>query len=196
MAEVKVERPQFILAWRHNGENHWDAVSRTGCLELLKHLLEVEKVNPASIFVINSAGPSWLFPEYHKGCRTLWIEQIYNEICGTSQPSDYAGPKVIQPVIEKSMDLYGFIAPDGRCFHCEYGGHSALARKIVGSLEDIKDAQRYLEDKGWLVIFHDPINRHKYAAGMGLGKKITDEQFRTMKKIGLPLTIPGLAAHL
>lgn len=190
-------KPQFILAWRHNGENHWEAVSKQGAKELLVYLIETEKVNPASIFVVSMGGPSWLCPEYHKKSGTLWIDQIYDEICGTSNPSDYSGPKVIKSVPkEESSDLYGYISPDGRHFRCEYGGHSALARRIVGSMEDIKDASRHLEDKGWLVIYRDPINRHKYAAGMGLGKKITDAQLRTMKKIGLPTSIPGVAEHL
>lgn len=44
---------------------------------------------------------------------------------------------------------------DGRHFHCDYGNHSELAREIVGKIEDIKDAQKYLEQQNWVVIYKE-----------------------------------------
>lgn len=185
------DRPRYFVVWRHNGENHWEAVSDKKFANLVNKILQ-QGVNPASIFISAGAMCNWLFPEYHKGCRNLWINKLYDEINGTSKPSDYSGPDVPAETKVKNESLYGFISPDGRHFQCCYGGHSELARKIVGEFHKVSDAQRFLEDHGWLAIYHDPFNTGKYAAGMGFGKRITDEQIKTMQRIGLPTNMRGM----
>ena len=84
------------------------------------------------------------------------------------------------------------MSPDGRYFHCEYGGHAELARKIVGSIQIVDNAQDHLETLGWLAIYKDPLQNRKYAVGMGIDKILTDEQAKTLIRIGLPTNTPGM----
>ena len=183
--------PRYIVLWRQNKQNYWEAVSDDRFANFIGKLV-ANGTNPASIIVSTGAMCNWLFPEYHKKKRTVWMRDIYDEINGTSNPSDYSGPDVPTEKKEKIESLYGFISPDGRYFQCAYGGHSELARRIVGEVQPCKDAQQFLENRGWLVIYHDPFGRGKYAAGTGYGKKITDEQLKTFERIGLQTTIPGI----
>ena len=189
--------PQYFLMWRHKGENHWDAVSRSQVTPLLKKLLE-SGVNPASIILIHGSGTVyWMFPQYHKNKRQLWMSDLYDEIDGCDTVSSYTGPDVVPSPPPKDEDTYGYVAPDGRYFQCGYGGHAQLARKIVGSLEEIRDPGRFLEDRGWLVILHDPIRpQNKYAIGMGAGKYMTDAQLLKLQKLGLSDRTPGILEHL
>lgn len=163
------DKPRFFIAWRHNGENCWEAVSENKVEGLLKKLLE-SGVNPASVFSTTLPMAHWLFPSHHKGCSQVWIRDLYDEIGGTGNPSDCSGPDV--PVKEKEPEmLFGFVSPDGRHFKCDFGGHSTLAKEIVGKLYDVKDAQKYLEEQGWLVIYRDFSYTGTYAVHMGKGKK-------------------------
>ena len=186
--------PRFFIAWRHNEENHWEAVPENKFAGFAEKLLN-EGVNPASIFFSMGVMVKWLFPSYHEDERSLWINEIYDKINGAGNPSDYKAPDV--PITKRKSDsLYGYISPDGRYFHCEYGGHYTLAETIVGSLQKINDARMFLEEQGWLVIHHDPFNCGKYAVGMGEDKKITDEQLKTIERIGLPTNSKNLSDYL
>lgn len=197
MKEQNQPNPNYFLLWRHNGENHWEAASRAQLTPLLKQLLE-QGVNPASMILIPGAGMIyWMFPEYHKNKRQLWMQDLYREINGCGNTAAYTGPNVPLSPAPKAADVYGFVAPDGRYFQCGYGGHSELARKIVGSVEKIDDARRHLEDRGWLAIYHDPTRAdQKYAVGMGFGKHMTDAQLLRLHKLGLPDRTPGIMEHI
>lgn len=185
MSETK-DIPRYFVMWRHNDENHWEAVSKEKFSPLCEKLLN-EGINPASMFISAGDITHWIFPNYHKGKKQLWMAELYREINGTSVPSDYSGPRVKPREQPKQSDaLYGYISPDGRYFHCEYVGHSALARKIVGKLYDVNDASRFLEDNGWLVIYHDPFHIGQYNVGMGLNKVMTDQQLATIEKSAFP----------
>lgn len=179
--------------WRHDGINYWEAVSDKRFKGLLAELLD-SGVNPASIILSNGGIINWLFPDYHKGCRTLWISNIYDEINGAGNPSDYKAPNV--PIIEKSNDMYGYISPDGRYFRCEYGGHSNLARNIVGKINNIDDAVQHLESLGWLAIYKDPLNIGDYSIGMGIGKKMTDEQLKIIQRMDLSKRLRDISSYL
>jgi hypothetical protein len=80
---------------------------------------------------------------------------------------------------------YGWIAPDGRFFRCDYGGHSNLADKIVGEIQHVRNPERHLEDLGWAKILHGGSTGKVYAIGMGLDKKLTDAQLKTLQMDGL-----------
>lgn len=191
------ERPRYLVLWRHNGENYWEAVSQRQFKPLLEKLIAEDKVNPASIIISGGAMVNWLFPEYHKNCRTLWLDKLYDEINGTSKPSDYNGPNISPKTAPAETNtLYGWVSPDGRYFHCEYGGHAELARKIVGSIQKVDNAQNHLEQHGWLAIYKDPLTNRNYSVGMGVDKILTDEQAKTLLRIGLPTNTPGLETIL
>lgn len=192
----KRPNPQYYLLWRHEGENHWDACTRDEALALCDSLIQ-RGVNPASVILIPGTGMIyWMFPQYHKGKKRCWMSDLYAEICGTEKLPDYTGPDV-QPPPPSDPDHYGFISPDGRYFQCGYGGHMELARKIVGFLKEIRDPHRYLEDQGWLTIYHDPAEAmEKYAVGMGDGHHMTDPQLLKLQSLGFPDRTKGILEHL
>ena len=97
------------------------------------------------------------------------------------------------PTKKKVESYYGFISPDGRHFRCEYGNHSELAREIVGKMEKIDDAQKYLEKQNWVVIYNDSVN-HKTAMYLPYNQKVTDAQLKTIES--LPITISNLSEYL
>lgn len=185
----------YFIAWREKGENHWEVLSRPDLMALLAQLNE-RKVNMATVMVYQSMFMSWLFPDYHRGCHEVNLRTIYEEINGVETPSDYSRPDLPPAPSVESEKLYGYIAPDGRYFKCEYGGHSALARKIVGSFQQIDDPVRYLEKNGWLVIYHDPLKMGNYAVGMEMGMKATDAQVKRIQAIGLPTNARNLCDFL
>lgn len=80
---------------------------------------------------------------------------------------------------------YGWIAPDGRFFGCDYGGHSSLAGKICGKVQDVSDPERHLEELGWAKVLSGNWHRTQYTIGMGANKKLTDSQMRTIQDKGL-----------
>ena len=128
----------------------------------------------------------WVWPEYHKGLSDVNFHAINDEIYGTA-PEAKTGRKPIdlptQP--EKPETKYGWIAPDGRMFGCEYGGHDSCARKIVGEIQHISDPERFLEDAGWAKVFSATHTGKRYAVGMGLHQKLTDAQFKTLQRMRL-----------
>lgn len=112
MTEIKKPiPPRYIIMWRDelNGENGWEAVSDGQAAPFLKELVEKRAINPASIFVTTQA--SWMFPEHHRGKRTVWMNEFFDEINGTGFADPYKGPDVKPAPQEKEKDLYGFISP-------------------------------------------------------------------------------------
>ena len=73
----------------------------------------------------------------------------------------------------------------GRHFQCDYGGHSSLAREIVGKIQHIADPEQHLEGLGWVKVFSGTGTGKRYTVGMGTGKKLTDAQLRTLQEEGL-----------
>lgn len=189
MSENKFVR--FWIMWRHNGENHWEACTKAEAMPLVRKLLLEEGVNPASIFFTTDC--HWMCPEHHGKKKNVWPLDFLKEIDGGDVAQKYTGPNVY-PEPKPVETKYGFISPDGRYFQCTYGGHSELARQIVGQMQKIDDPTRYLEDFGWLSIYKDPIRNNKYAVGMGINGKITDAQVTAIERVGLdPMEVKGLA---
>ena len=93
--------------------------------------------------------------------------------------------KKVPETREQEKPKYGWIAPDGRYFQCDYGGHSHLATKIVGEMEAVLDAELHLEEHGWAKIFKPLPTRERYAVGMGTDQRLTDRQLATLKRLGL-----------
>lgn len=89
--DKKTNRPRYFVAWRHNEENHWEAVSKEKFSPFIDKLLR-NGINPASIFMSMGSMVHWVFPEYHNGANELWIKNLYKEINGTSNPSDCSSP--------------------------------------------------------------------------------------------------------
>ena len=127
------------------------------------------------------------------------LYDFYNKVSGSIYECDGDNPSIIPthmkgvytsevpvPVEkEKPVEKYGWIAPDGRFFGCSYGGHSNLARKIVGDMEYVFNPERHLEDKGWVKILTGTERRGKYTIGMGVNKKLTDNQIKTLQRMEL-----------
>lgn len=43
------EKPRWLILWRHNGVNYWEAVPDNKMEAFIEKLLLVDKVNPATI---------------------------------------------------------------------------------------------------------------------------------------------------
>ncbi len=176
-ANRRIPDPSFLVIWSHDGENHWDIVRKSKYLGLLEILLN-RGVDPADIQFVHTVH---LNPSFPSAGKKLMAE--------TDQKIEHTHPVTPEP-------NYGYIAPDGRFLRCAYGQHSELARKIVGCMEDIKDAQRYLEDCGWAVILKDPFSKKKYSLGMGAGKKLTDRQIETIERLEIGKDLNNFSKYL
>ena len=187
----KETRPDIFIAWRHKRTNRWEALERDQLDAFLEKLLLKDGVNPASVFISTlTMATRWLYAPAHNGSGMFDLSKIYKDINGTSNPSDYSGPKV-EHKPKPSKTKYGYVSPDGRYFHCEYEGHYSLAKKIVGELVDIQNPQKHLEDNGWLCIYNDPHNHGTYSVYMAFGKRMTDSQHKTLESLGIPSTCRG-----
>jgi hypothetical protein len=185
-------RPYWLINYRHNNTNYWDTIGEDQMEGYLDQLLK-KGVNPATIFISMLFQHNWLFPSRHNGLRMINPTTFYEELEGIGNKATYTPVDVPAKKEKKVKSYYGFISPDGRHFHCEYGDHSALAREIVGHLEEIKDAQKYLEKQNWVVIYNDPI-KHKTSMYLPYNQKVTDAQLKTIEK--LPITIDNLSEYL
>ena len=73
------EKPRWLILWRHNGVNYWEAVPDNKMDAFIEKLLLVDRVNPATIFMGMGMMMNWMFPSYHKELRSVWIKDIYDE---------------------------------------------------------------------------------------------------------------------
>lgn len=82
---------------------------------------------------------------------------------------------------EKNGDdtKYGFISPEGKYFHCCYQGHINLADRICFGLTDTDNAERFLEEQGWLKIYK-PLSDRQYSVYISNDRTITDAQMKTL----------------
>lgn len=198
MLDKKNDWPSFVVAWRtKNGRNQWEAVSREKFGPFVYWLEHEKKVPKASIHFHQLTIAHWLHPELHKGCKTVWLKDIYTEIFGSEEKGTYTPPQV-EP-IEKKKDTspnYGYVSPEGEYHKCAYGGHRSLEDNLVGLMHQYDDAQKILFDTGWLCIYHDPFAHGSYAIAMGHRKEMTNRQLKTLERLGVPSTCRGFAEHL
>lgn len=174
----------YVFLWETaGGKRHWEAVDGDQCAGFLEKLL-LDGVPPASIMVAYT--PiffHWVFKKYHKGLSDVHFGKVNEEIMG-HEPIVESQHKPVS--VKRTEELkYGWIAPDGRKFGCDYGGHSALADRIVGGIEYVSNPERHLEDLGWAKVMKSIQVGKRYAIGMGSGKKLTDEQIKTIEHEGL-----------
>lgn len=177
----------FVFLWETpSGERCWEAVQKGQTQAFLEKLVVKEGVHPATIMVAyNPLLFHWVWKEYHKGLSDVTFRTVNEEIYGTEPIKSKHTPLNI-PSKPKPVTKYGWLAPDGRFFGCEYGGHSNLADKIVGDIQYIANPERHLEDLGWAKILHGGgYTGKQYAIGMGLEKKLTDTQLKQLQKMGI-----------
>ena len=169
---------KFLILWKENGQQ-WQVLPEQDIEEFLKNLIEDRNVDPATIIAIPGTSEAhWLFPSCHNGQRMFLIKNIDKPVTPVSPMKRQQGQDR-----HEIQEHLGWIAPDGRYFQCEYGGHSALATQIVGSLTPIDDAGKYLEDNGWAAVFRNPLGGKRYMVGMGKGRQMNDKQAQTLLKI-------------
>ena len=195
MVENK-ERPGLFVGWVHNGEHSFEVIPTSMYGELLRKLMLDEGVHPGAIFISKMTMCNWIAPEFHKGCRQVWLGEFWKELNNIGSPEAYYEKPKYKEEKREPETKYGYISPDGRYFHCEYFGHSALEREIVGKLEKIDNPQEYLYEKGWLCIYHDPFGKGTYAIAMGYKKHMTDAQLKMLERLQIPYTSSGFEKYL
>ena len=176
----------YVFLWEGpDGERRWEAVRKEQINGFLEKLI-TDGVHPATIIV--GYAPMlfhWVWKEYHKGRSDVNFHRINEEIYGTEPPAESKHQPVNFPIKERPAAKFGWVAPDGRFFNCDYGGHTNLASRIVGEISYISDPERYLEELGWAKIYSGTGTGKRYSVGMGRGKKLTDSQLKTMQGMGL-----------
>jgi len=180
-----MERTDWVFLWEGpDGERCWEALSEKQVDSFLEKLVE-SGVNPASIMV--SYFPiffHWVWKKFHNGLSDVNFCRINEEISGTEQPAKSNHKPVDVPVrsIERKKRL-GWISPDGRFFGCEFGGHTELARQIVGSLQEVADPEKHLEELGWAKIYSGV--ELGCSVGMGERQKLTNDQLKKLEEMTL-----------
>ena len=178
----------LVFMWEQpDGERKWEAVEEAQTEGFLATLLEEDGVHPATVMVGHC--PiffHWVWKKYHRGLSDVHFTNINEEIYGT-EPADTSKHKPVDvPVKPRTASKkYGWLAPDGRYFACDYGAHSHHASKIVGDIQYVPNPERHLEDLGWAKILSGSGTGKEYAIGMGLEKKLTDAQLKTLQKLQL-----------
>lgn len=172
-----------LVLWEDSdGERNWEAISSGQYKEFLKKLMDAG-VNPASIMLqYNPVFFHWAFPSEHNGLSDVNFMRI-NDAIGGGKQSPHKLPKI--EVKKESESKYGWLSPDGRYYHCSYGGHMDLAYEIVEKIEPVIDPEQKLENLGWAKIFRGLDAENLYSIGMGKDKKLTDKQLNMLKLNGL-----------
>lgn len=190
------ERPSLFVGWVHKGRKSFEIIPESQYGALLEKLLLEKKVHPGAVFISKMSICHWIDPNYHKGCKGVSVYSFWDEINNLNSPDAYYKEPKLKKEVKPPETKYGYISPDGRYFQCEYFGHSALERKIVGELEKVDNPQQYLYDKGWLCIYHDPFGHGQYAIAMGYKKHMTDEQLKRLDTLKIPHTSYGFQRYL
>lgn len=190
-----------ILFWENrNREKEWKAFSSWENMKQYLAILFASGVDPAKILV-SSSSLYWLFPSRHNGSQTVLAQDILNIAAGhISGNHPYMQEENSKDFSESAMiddsDL-GWIAPDGRFFSCEYGGHANKAREIVGYLESIPDAQGFLESQNWFAVYRNPSPGKTLCIGSGNdAKNLSMAQLRTIQELGIIAKIANLSDYL
>lgn len=185
--------PMMLILWQNSmGENLWEILCRKDAVALIDHL-RAEGTQESTMIACNASSLSWVYPETHQNSRMINFKKLNEQICQDG------GVPHTPPIVPKAMgdeSTYGWVSPDGRYFQCGYGGHSSLAREIVGRMTDIRDPSLHLEENGWMAIFHDPTHTAHYSLGLGKGKKISDKQLSTLKFLKIENSIRNLKLYL
>lgn len=175
----------YLVLWQEPfGIRKWEAVRKEQLEGFLAQLIN-DGVRPATVHVAhNPTNLNWVWKKYHGGRSNVPFSNINEEILGGEPVEDNHEPVSVpdRPVQQKRK--FGWLSPDGRLFHCQYGGHSHLADQIVGEIEHIINPERHLEDLGWAKILTGGSFKKTYAVAMGIDKKLTDEQIKTLQRIG------------
>lgn len=176
----------WTFLWEEpSGERKWEVVKDRQMEGFVEKLL-TDGVHPATVMCCSH--PiffHWVWPKFHGGLSDVSFNRINEDIYGT-EPIESNHKPVDVPVTPAPITTkYGWIAPDGRYFKCDYGGHSHLAGKIVGEIQNIRNPERHLEELGWAKVLHGGSSGKRYAIGMDLEKKLTDAQLKTLKREGL-----------
>ena len=177
----------WVFLWEGaDGERRWEAVKEGQTGGFLERLI-TSGVHPATVMVAyNPIFFHWVWKEFHKGLSDVFFGKINKEIYGTEPVEESKHKPVDVPIKKKVPEAkFGWIAPDGRYFQCNYGGHSTLARRIVGEVQHISDPEQHLEGLEWVKVFSGTGTEKRYTVGMGTGKKLTDAQLRTLQEEGL-----------
>ena len=176
----------FVFMWEEqDGKRCWEAVREDQYDGFLEQLLN-RGVNPATVMV--GYAPMlfhWVWKKFHEGRTGVNFHKINEEIYGTEPVEESRHKPVDVPIEKKTETKFGWIAPDGRYFRCDYGGHYSLAREIVGEIQYIADPEQHLEGLGWAKVFKGIEERERYSVGMGEGKKLMDAQLRALQRMGL-----------
>lgn len=178
----------WVLMWEGpDGIRQWEVVKDNQLEGFLKKLIEEDGVSPATVMV--SFSPilfHWVWPKFHNGLSDVYFQTINDTIYGTEPIGEPKHETVNVPETSPVVKTkFGWLSPDGRMFHCDYGGHSALAAKIVGEIQLVDDPEKHLEDLGWAKIFMGIDPTRRYAVGMGLNQKLTDRQVKMLESMGL-----------
>ena len=190
------ERPSLFVGWIHKGRKSFEIIPESQYGSLLRKLLLEKHVHPGAIFISKMTICHWIDPNYHKGRKDVSVYSFWDEINNLNSPDAYYKEPKLKKEVKPSETKYGYISPDGRYFQCEYFGHSALERKIVGELEEVDNPQQYLLDKGWLCIYHNPFGHGQYAISMGHKKHMTNEQLHRLEILKIPHTSCGFQEYL
>lgn len=177
----------YVFLWETpDGTRHWEAVKREQTHGFLENLLN-SGVHPATVMA--AYAPilfHWILAEWHKGLSDVNFHRINENIYGTTPEMKSKHEPLDVPAKQETPESkFGWIAPDGRFFGCDYGGHSSLAKKICGDIQYVVDPERHLENLGWAKVFSGSCNGERYALGMGLDMKLTDAQMRTLQRMEL-----------
>lgn len=187
----------YVFLWEAlNGDRCWEAVSGEQATGFLQRLLD-EGVYPATGMVVYA--PIffyWVWKQFHRGLSDVHFQTVNTEIYRTEPVPEAAHKSIDAPAEKKKPEpKLGWIAPDGRFFGCEYGGHASLARRIVGEMQDIRDPERHLENLGWAKIFKGLETREHYSIGMGEKQKLTEKQVAVLQRMRLD-NVYGLSKFL
>ena len=183
-----------IFLWEEpDGARKWEAYADWETLKPMMAALLERGADPAKMMM--SVELRWMCPIKHKGRKTVWIDDI-RDICNRNVVSS-ASSAPDTPVPQHDEGETGWISPDGRFFPCGYGCHTEKAREIIGLLKPVNDPRWYLEVKGWLAIYKNPVVGKSLAIGMAREfSRISDQQLQTLRDLGLEEKIENLSSFL
>lgn len=185
--------PSDLVCYEESGIQKWAMISKSDQIKFYMQLLKNPSVKKHSIFVIPKSSilsGLWLWKKTHKSQHVDFSNFFEDYDCSYQSPQ--ADEKVLQfeaKYHERYGDhtKYGWIAPDGRYFHCEYQGHISLAERICFGLADTENPERYLEEHRWCKIYK-PLFSNEYTVYLQDPFKITKEQFHTLDQMNLSHT--------
>ena len=183
----------YLVCWETlEGNKQWYFCNHKDRDRLFLSLLEDNNVLQHSIFVIPTSsimGAIWLNSSSHKNSRVDFFdfEKDYGETFEPIVNSIELNNLAIQLEENRKIESkFGYIAPNGTYYHCDFQGHSALADRICFGFVDTNNSENYLETHGWLKIYSSNGKPNSnYGVYVGGKYTITKEQFSTLEKMEL-----------